>query len=880
MHNANKEEILPYKQDDESVCSISSEIEKNLDFLNEIYEDDLNEAKLSLDELSEIESDCNKVLNNSTSMPIVTTNNGELNQFKTHSSYYKIKKNKNLTSKIVNNSGNNNHFMKTHSDNIDFTSTDGFDFSNRTHQNCNNNNSNFFINNSNHAFKTGSTNFFFNRPNKLIKNCSSTYNINYNKTMTGGQGQQIFNSFKKSNIPVKINQQNQQQQPVNFHSSNFFQNSNSCAMNAVNYSNQSFRPMIGQHSFSMEPWQFNQEMKENINNRSISQMNNYNLNNLFNYQSEEAYLLENVDKLIKDQSGCRILQKKLNEKNSDFLILFYEKIKDKIPDLINGQFGNYLIQKFAECCLFRNIKLMEDMLQCIKDNLLNHSIDPYGSRVIQKILELMNKEDFKSTILEKASINSTNNNLIQKQHNQIVGNLTTQNSSSNKNIISVSNQNMNTNNLNSNSHPYQPPQQFFIQNQTQNHFLQGSGGQQQNQSKQITQPFQVNNSNKKGSFSKDCSYLTSKITNPSILYGNTSGNNQQNQNKDGLVNQQLQHSQHQNQNVLNPQNSVLGVQKNNSGGNVVQHNNSNQVFIPQIVQGQGHIVQNVHSKNSNTSNTGNITPSIKFFSHSPNEVAKINYVKSASKTLGSESNLPTNTKKNLSINVNDNISNNFAHSNSVGVGVVNNFRLTTPQNVNSMNYINNFTNQQNQQLQGVNPFSPKKTIKLNNYEGNYNYSNSNNSNKECSNSNFNYVSEYNDLQHQVGPVNTISNINNHSNSQVTSTPKTPQLNPTPSLFSHFNQPIKRNSHTSTTTNNVKSLNSNLNSESPFFSTPVSTVESHYNFLINSFTEFGIKNIIEIAKLKQGASLIQKVIENSNENEKVSRINPLKLYYFN
>lgn len=41
----------------ESVCSISSEMEKNLDFLNEIYEDDLNEAKLSLDELLEIDND-------------------------------------------------------------------------------------------------------------------------------------------------------------------------------------------------------------------------------------------------------------------------------------------------------------------------------------------------------------------------------------------------------------------------------------------------------------------------------------------------------------------------------------------------------------------------------------------------------------------------------------------------------------------------------------------------------------------------------------------------------------------------------------------------------------------------------------------------------
>jgi hypothetical protein len=55
--NANQEEFVKNENDEESICSISSEIEKNLDFLNEIYEDDLNEAKLSLDELSEIDND-------------------------------------------------------------------------------------------------------------------------------------------------------------------------------------------------------------------------------------------------------------------------------------------------------------------------------------------------------------------------------------------------------------------------------------------------------------------------------------------------------------------------------------------------------------------------------------------------------------------------------------------------------------------------------------------------------------------------------------------------------------------------------------------------------------------------------------------------------
>lgn len=62
LQQIKKDDFLNHRNDEgESICSISSEMEKNLDFLNEIYQDDLNEAKLSLDELdelSDIENDC------------------------------------------------------------------------------------------------------------------------------------------------------------------------------------------------------------------------------------------------------------------------------------------------------------------------------------------------------------------------------------------------------------------------------------------------------------------------------------------------------------------------------------------------------------------------------------------------------------------------------------------------------------------------------------------------------------------------------------------------------------------------------------------------------------------------------------------------------
>lgn len=126
-----------------------------------------------------------------------------------------------------------------------------------------------------------------------------------------------------------------------------------------------------------------------MNNRSITQQNNKNLNSIINFQSEEKYIIDNVDKLLKDQNGCRILQKKLDEKSIEFMTLFYEKIKFNISSIINNQFGNYLMQKFIECSLAVDISFLNNLIDNIKGFLLGHSNDPYGSRVIQKLLDLM-----------------------------------------------------------------------------------------------------------------------------------------------------------------------------------------------------------------------------------------------------------------------------------------------------------------------------------------------------------------------------------------------------------------------------------------------------------------------------------------------------------
>jgi chemotaxis methyl-accepting protein methylase len=51
--------------------------------------------------------------------------------------------------------------------------------------------------------------------------------------------------------------------------------------------------------------------------------------------------------LAKDQAGCRFLQKKLDE-NPSLANDIFPKLMDKLIELMNDSFGNYLIQKVLE----------------------------------------------------------------------------------------------------------------------------------------------------------------------------------------------------------------------------------------------------------------------------------------------------------------------------------------------------------------------------------------------------------------------------------------------------------------------------------------------------------------------------------------------------
>ena len=99
---------------------------------------------------------------------------------------------------------------------------------------------------------------------------------------------------------------------------------------------------------------------------------------------------ENPDYFLKDQLYCRQIQNKLdkNINNLKYSDEFYDNIKFKLIEIIEHQFGNYVMQKFLTNLLIQeNKNLFKIIFIEIKDKLFEICINNYGTRVIQKMLE-------------------------------------------------------------------------------------------------------------------------------------------------------------------------------------------------------------------------------------------------------------------------------------------------------------------------------------------------------------------------------------------------------------------------------------------------------------------------------------------------------------
>ena len=124
---------------------------------------------------------------------------------------------------------------------------------------------------------------------------------------------------------------------------------------------------------------------------------------------------ENPNYFLRDQLYCRQIQNKLekNINNVKYSEEFYENIKPHLIEIIEHQFGNYVVQKFLNVLLSQGNKLIfEDIFTQINDKLYSICVHNYGTRVIQKTLEKLDNGNYSKIETEK--LNSIFKSLIEK----------------------------------------------------------------------------------------------------------------------------------------------------------------------------------------------------------------------------------------------------------------------------------------------------------------------------------------------------------------------------------------------------------------------------------------------------------------------------------
>ena len=298
-----------------------------------------------------------------------------------------------------------NNYTKTNSIN-NYTKTNSINnitnFTNKTNNMINNT---YGIWNLKHGF-----NLNFNKIplNNINYNINQSYDFHYNPCSLGlgFQNMKNFNNYHGMNNNTQIysgpyHNNNSILDNININNelkSNYYENNtiNFPQNNFININNMNSKSnFFYLNNFNKSQLSMNSLHSLNSSNKNKSNIktNQKNYNGKNNPNKSKNYN-EKLVLMIKSQSGSKSIQKKIEEKQNEFATKLYEQIKNNLVEIINDQYGNYVIQKLVEHC---DKKIISQMLKKLyygnngennfKNYLLEISINPYGTRALQKMLE-------------------------------------------------------------------------------------------------------------------------------------------------------------------------------------------------------------------------------------------------------------------------------------------------------------------------------------------------------------------------------------------------------------------------------------------------------------------------------------------------------------
>ena len=308
---------------------------------------------------------------------------------------------------MPNNYINNNNFILNNNNNLNNDNFRRSSYSTNPIQN------NLFFNNILNNNQQNSFNQYI-FPQKIIdnnlnnsssmSNNSSNYNNNSNNYIQN-------NNNKLTNSPNQINLAQRFQNNNNFSNYNYM---NNFAYNFYNNNNIQDSISKKRNSMFLLPTTETQVQRRSSHTSipsisTIQMMNSDKKLKIVNNEKEES-----PNYFLKDQLYCRQIQNKLdkNINNLKYSDEFYENIKSQLVEIIEHQFGNYVMQKFLTVLLFQeNKKLFKMIFLDINNKLFEICIHNYGTRVIQKTLEKLDNGNYYK--IETNELNDVIKNLIE-----------------------------------------------------------------------------------------------------------------------------------------------------------------------------------------------------------------------------------------------------------------------------------------------------------------------------------------------------------------------------------------------------------------------------------------------------------------------------------
>lgn len=403
IENDNENE-KPNDDENKSYFTLDLELEKQVALLtgDDVEEDDLNDAKLNLENDNSNWSSASILMINNNNKTTQALDNNFLNNqvFPAIESEDKISTTTNLTTNLTSNNTSKNI-------NPSSSIINGLNYDN------NNDLVRKFSISSLHDKQTEYNNKAYN-PNNFS---SYLNNITNGSNIPGSGG--IWNSRLGLDFNGGFNNLKDNMTYFNPNQSYDFQ-SKSLDMNSIIYknkifNNQTYNDLVGKnfynnrfykhqpklnklhkniiHSnfFSNYPNNFSyysniSQISMNSFNNNLS--NNKSLKNTINSKDRNKSYNAKIILMIKDQNGSKYIQKKIEEKSPEFLFKLYQSMKNHLYEIFNDQSGNYVIQKYVEYC---DKKILSAMLKQLFNKgekiIYEISMNPYGTRGFQKLLD-------------------------------------------------------------------------------------------------------------------------------------------------------------------------------------------------------------------------------------------------------------------------------------------------------------------------------------------------------------------------------------------------------------------------------------------------------------------------------------------------------------